>query len=244
MEVSPRTTYERIFTVIVILFAMIAFSSFVSILTASMTQLQHLSSNESRQFWLLRRYLRDWGVRRAVGKKVQRYLEYAYAEQKNRVQEPEVRLLSLLSEPLRVELKHETFSHYLAGHPLFRQCSEQARAFGKALSATSLASNDIIFACGEQARMVTFVTSGALEYCVGLGPDDSPHAATLVKREHLYEGMWICEAVLWTEWHHVGDLVAVTECQVITIDAIKFSDDVRGNLRLAQALRKYAHKFV
>jgi len=245
MEVVPQTTGERIYTVVVILFAMVAFSSFVSILTASMAQLQRMSSNESRQFWLLRRYLKDWNVRRKVGIRVQRYLEYAYQKQKGKVQEHEVKLLALLSEPLRLELKHETFSHYLAGHPLFYLCSEQARVFGKALSATSLAQGDLIFACGEKAKKVTFLTGGCLEYTLGDKVDcNGKTCSTAGGRDYMFEGMWISEAVLWTEWHHLGDLQAMTECQVITVESKQFGEAVQVNAPMWMAVRKYAERFI
>merc|ERR1712232_1173576 len=130
MEVYPTTNSERIFAVIVILFAMIAFSSFVSMLTASMAELKKISSDESRQFWLLRRYLRDWGVRREVSLRIQRYLEYAYQRQRCRVQEKDVGILHLLSEPLRVEMKAETYSHKLSDHPLFQLCDDKTHVFG------------------------------------------------------------------------------------------------------------------
>jgi len=248
MEVVPENSGERVYTVLVIIFAMIAFSSFVSLLTASMAQLQALSSNESRQFWLLRRYLRDWNVRRYTSVRVQRYLEYAYQKQKLRVQEGEVKLLSLLSEPLRLELKHETFSQHLSGHPLFNACNEQARIFGKALAATSLASNDLIFECGEQARMVTFLTGGALVYTLGLREElamssQLPHAPNGA-RETLQEGAWICEVVLWTDWYHLGDLCALTECQVVTVSASIFAQSVQTSAPLWSALRKYAANFL
>merc|ERR1719398_644230 len=101
MEVFPMNTTERMFSVVVLLFAMLSFSSFLSVLTASITELRNLHSDEARQFWLLRRYLRDWGVSRRLAFRIQRYLEYVYQKQRQRVQPKSVGLLPLLSDQLR-----------------------------------------------------------------------------------------------------------------------------------------------
>jgi len=251
MEVVPQTVGERVYTVNVILFAMIAFSSFVSLLTASMTQLQNLSSSESRQFWLLRRYFKDWGVRRHVAIRVQRYLEYAYARQRQRVQDSEVKLLSLLSETLRLELKHETFSQYLRGHPLFKLCCENPRIFGKALSASHWAIGDLLFMAGHEGDRMSFLTSGAMEYTLGIQHDDalgddSPRHKTLPNspREQVWEGCWVAEACLWSNWRYMGDLQAMTECQVIEVNSVNFGESVQMHAPTWAAVRKYAARFV
>jgi hypothetical protein len=58
------------------------------------------------------------------------------------------------------------------------------------------------------------------------------------------EGQWVAEPVLWTHWFHVGDLVAVSECQVIHLDSRVFGETVRCNGRMWQAMRGYAHEFL
>jgi len=134
----------------------------------------------------------------------------------------------------------------LAGHPLFDLCSDQARIFGKSLSAVALATGDFVFAVGEEARMVTFLTNGVLEYMLGV-PDDHDEVLSgrsSMHKDILTEGQWACEAVLWTEWEHIGDLVAVTECQVIAVDSKSFAQAVQGNTLLLKALCKYAVRFL
>jgi hypothetical protein len=171
MEVVPVNGVERTFTVITSFFGMVAFSSFVSLLTASMNRLNSLRNDESRQFWLLRRYLRDWGVSYKVGSRVQRYLEFAYQKQRARVQESEVSLFALLSDPLRDEIKHEIFAVHISAHPLLSHCPE--RTFRKALFSSSLARGDILFACGEEATSMLFATNGTFMYVLGQVLDDA-----------------------------------------------------------------------
>lgn len=267
MEIYPVTVAERIYAVVILLFAMIAFSSFVSMLTASMTELRNISSDESRQFWLLRRYLRDWGVPRNVGMRIHHYLEYAYQRQRQRVQERDVRLLALLSEPLREELKHATFNQYLVIHPLFLHCGQSMKVFGRSLTSASLASGDTIFNCGEEATQLYFLTTGMVEYLLGelalpdpstqlpdatpQGLEKSVSAASARSKqceglppEYVCEGQWVAEPVLWTQWVHLGDMVAINETQVVTIDAATFGDAVQANKVLWESIQGYARKFI
>merc|ERR1711937_819386 len=58
-EVRPHNSLERFFSVVVLLFALIFFSSFLSSITAAMTQLRKLSSAKMQQFSVLRRFLKD-----------------------------------------------------------------------------------------------------------------------------------------------------------------------------------------
>merc|ERR1712190_512741 len=123
--------------------------------------------DETRQFWLLRRYLRDHKISKSTGHRVYRYLEYAYARQSQRVQEKDVTLLQLLTGPLREEVKHESFAPLLIVHPLFHQLSERTKIFTCSLSAVFLARGDVHFSYGQQADAMSFVTDGELQFSIG-----------------------------------------------------------------------------
>merc|ERR1712125_45128 len=40
----------------------------------------------------------------------------------------------------------------------------------------------------------------------------------------LHPGDWACEASLWTDWLHCGELSAQTECTIVLLDAVQFQD--------------------
>uniref|UniRef100_A0A7S4PY19 Ion transport domain-containing protein n=1 Tax=Alexandrium monilatum TaxID=311494 RepID=A0A7S4PY19_9DINO len=243
MEVVPYNVTERLFSVIVLLFAMITFSSFVSILTASMAELRNISSDETRQFWLLRRYLRDWQVPRRFAMRIQRYLEYAYAKQRQRVQAKDVKLLALLSGPLHDELKYETLSVHLSVHPLFVSCESGMRIFSKSLAEMWLARGDCVFCCGEQASSMVFLSHGNFQYHLG-EVDNNVDSLPSEKEGSLPEGQWVAEAVLWTPWLHLGDLMSLTESQVLIINSSQFGAAVQVHKPMWLGLRRYAEKFV
>lgn len=266
-EIFPQNVYERVFATAILVFAMVAFSSFVSSLTTAMMQLRNLMSSETRHFWLLRRYLRDWKVRPQIKNRILRYLEYAYQRHQQKVQEKDVKLLGLLSRPLQEELRQDTLKVHLFTHALFSDCRLHVRTFSKALSASWFAPADRFFECGEQAVEMLFLASGEMEYYLGdlegqahldekilVGGSLSSitgHTilsdyteATQEDADIVVTGEWVCEPVLWTSWAHLGDLFALTECQIVAVDATGFANSVRTNLLLWQYMQLYADSFM
>lgn len=262
MEVFPQNTVERVFAVCVLLMALITFSSFVSMLTTSMAQLRQLSNNESRQFWLLRRYLREWCVPRHTSRRIEHYLEYAYQRQQQRVQPKEIPLLNLLSDPLKEELKHEVLKSHVALHPLFKAGMAVTRVFSKGVSERSLASGDVVFSCSEQAKAMMFVSSGILMYTLGYveRPEGStpmrttsddlasaPPARTMsddLASVRVHRGQYVSEPVLWCPWLHVGDMVSLNECNVVYVDSDSFGRAICDNRPVWKAVKGYARRYV
>merc|ERR1719394_2240513 len=75
MDISARNLWERLFSVMVLLFAMLVFSSIVASITSAMTALRNLQGNEMRQFWLLRRYLRQRSIRPGLANRIIKFQE-------------------------------------------------------------------------------------------------------------------------------------------------------------------------
>merc|ERR1711920_931743 len=244
-------------SVVVLVLVMVSFSSFVSTLAASITHLSDLRKNEMRQFWLLRRYLKDKKIPRQLALRVQRYVEYSYAKQQKCVQERDVTLLTLLSEPLREEVKAETLGPGVSVHPLFEQLHERLRGFSKALEALNIAHGDLVFSYGEEAMEMYFVTTGQLQYERGrlvethdcdddddLWYEQKDDRSTVTIQEELMRGEWACEQPLWTMWSHRGFLSATNDCTLIAVSSIQFSAVIEGCRPTWEGVRKYAETFV
>jgi len=99
------------------------------------------------------------------------------------VQERDVLLLQHLSEPLREELKAETFAPHLSIHPLIEQLQDCVRRFSSALAALEIAKGDQVFGYGEEAHYMFFVARGELQYSVGTEEPDG-EAAGLAHLPH------------------------------------------------------------
>ena len=59
MEVFPANVAERSMAVVVLIFSLVAFSSFLASISASMTALRNMNQETTKQFWILRRFLKQ-----------------------------------------------------------------------------------------------------------------------------------------------------------------------------------------
>eukprot|EP00929_Paragymnodinium_shiwhaense_P040423 TRINITY_DN21108_c0_g1_i3.p1 TRINITY_DN21108_c0_g1~~TRINITY_DN21108_c0_g1_i3.p1 ORF type:complete len:784 (-),score=182.65 TRINITY_DN21108_c0_g1_i3:170-2521(-) len=239
MHVQPENLSERTFAILVLLVALLTFSSLLGSITSSMTQLRSMREDSWKQFWLLRRYLRQRGVPRTLGVRIERYLEFKRDNQKSEVPSSKVQILSLLSEQLNDELQCAITLPFIEAHPLFRHISEtwhmtMNRLSRAAISRKSLARNDTLFFVGDMCACIYFVVSGELHYTTR---DDDD--GILVTTE-----CYMCEPVLWTYWRHRGELQATTECDLILIDAKNFHKVIFGNPLLWADVANYAHRLV
>lgn len=70
----------------------------------------------------------------------------------------------------------------------------------------------------------------------------------LEKRDHRGSEDWIAEPVLWTTlWIHLGELRAASEvsgCDLLLLDAHKFSSVISANPSAFRLTKKYAERFV
>merc|ERR1740121_745958 len=122
-----------------------------------MTSLRNLTSEDSKQLWLVRRFLQQQSIDMKLSSRIYNYIEFACFERRQRLQEKDIRMLTLLSEPLRDELHFQLKLPHLDRHPLFGYlCAEMKllmhRLCRVALRMHSLASKDVLFYRGDEAR--------------------------------------------------------------------------------------------
>lgn len=244
MHVQPQNVPERIFAVAVVVFALVGFSYVVGSITGSLAQLRSIQEDASKQFWSVRRYLRQNQVPVTLSLRIQKYLEHAWNKHKDRVNLSNIKLFSLLSEQLHNELKLSMSVPHLTVHPLFHHlneisCVTMHRLATSAISRKLLARNDSLFFPGEMATHMYFVVQGRLQYLRYLVSGQE-------KKEWVDRGEdWISEPVLWvSSWVHIGVLVAATECELLLVQSAAFSDVVRLNPQVLTVSSAYACRYV
>eukprot|EP00913_Durusdinium_trenchii_P006602 g6201.t1 len=161
VDVHPQNMVERTFAILVLIFGLVLFSSFVSSITASMTQLRNMqdgAEDKSKQFWLLRRYLLQKKVPQDLTFKVLRYTEYATSRSGEAIPEHRITILSLLTKQLQSELRFVTH---------FGTWASPRTSTGKALVSKALASQDPLFELVDPALCMYFVDQGQVQYCQG-----------------------------------------------------------------------------
>lgn len=256
MRVEPQNIVERCFAILVLIFALIVFSSFVSSITGLMTQLRGMHEDSTKQVWLLRRYLRERGVSKVLSVRIQQFVEHASMESKaHGVPESKVQLLQLLSVQMNNELKCALVMPHMSQHPLFEHMIATSnimlqRLCQRTLTRLHIAQHDSLFYQGEPSTQMYFVVCGDYRYCTQ-GPrgeesisrqmsgTSSRHYATVSKED------WISEPTLWASaWLHVGHLQAVASGEVISIDSASFGDVMSSHLGSWTAAAKYAELYV
>eukprot|EP00929_Paragymnodinium_shiwhaense_P038100 TRINITY_DN20193_c0_g1_i1.p1 TRINITY_DN20193_c0_g1~~TRINITY_DN20193_c0_g1_i1.p1 ORF type:complete len:1007 (+),score=246.49 TRINITY_DN20193_c0_g1_i1:164-3184(+) len=239
-EFRAGTFEERLYNVIAFLFAFMAASVCISGLTSSMTRLHILSSQQSRQLSVLRRYLIQTGVSDELSLRVQRNALHASVEQERLMDEESVELLNLVSEPLRKELHFEMYSPVLEVHPFFLEYTSKApRAVSKichsACSALLVSSGDVIFAYGEaqDAPHMYITCTGSYEYVNDKGENTT-----------LPPGKWLAEAGLWTKWVHRGTFAATSDGRLCCLEAEVFQNIASKSITPEVDPKQYAEEYL
>lgn len=216
----PRNVNERAFSIFVLLFTFV-FSAFaISSITSSMTQLQIITAQQSRQFAALRLYLNANSISKALAMRIHRSARNAVEDLAKNTPERSVELLQLVSDPLRQELHFEVHAPNLMVHPFFKYYHRvyshaMVQICHNAVSHLALHRGDLLFSHGEmppdeELRMF-FLTTGRLNY---MHHEKYP---TSVKA-----GAWACEAAIWTVWPYHGTMRAKADCSLTLLDACKF----------------------
>jgi len=213
MNVSAANTSERITSILVLFFAMVAFSSIVGHITASMSHLQNLRGAQMKQFWLLRRYMKQRRIRRELQLRITKFLEYKAQKEHDTVQSSSVLILDQLSEPLRKELSYETVVHWIASHPFFSAVNKKMPVFmhrlcHSALIEINLASGDIVFTAGHEAKQMLFIKHGDLQY-VDLN--------RIILEPALQQEECFVEPALWVSWRYMGDCKVLSPGELIGV---------------------------
>jgi len=201
--------------------------------------LQNQSKDKSRQFWLLRKYLRQSDIPNVLTLRVLRYLEFMSSQSNQRVDEASLVILHNLPENLMQELKCAVnYGPLLRGHPLFvHMCNNARQVVGKlstsALATESYGEEEHVFRRAAISTKMFWTASGRLLY--------------FKRGEHearVRSGDWMCETCLWTTWLHRADLVVTSQCTLVSVDHKVFCDLCLDNFAVAQLMAEYAVLFV
>lgn len=227
MKVSATSEGETVFSIIVLFFALLVFSSFLASISAHLSRLRSLRSSPTKQLWMLRRFLRERKVSSNLGKRICKFVEHKLSTESRdshlHFRDVKVNLSKALSE----ELAFELYSDYICSHPFFARLTEDTpkamhcmceKLFQLHLGAKS----ECIFRQGEEARKMYFVQSGQLEY--NSQGDISLVAALSDLDPEIQSVQWISEAVLWVAWRHRGQLIVsqYKECELLFVNPAEF----------------------
>jgi len=236
VEIEAENSCERVYCIVVLLFALIAFTSLVSSITNAMLHLRSLNDRE-KQFSVFRRYCQEQGVSKQLLQRMTQYIEFALDQQMGSIAAVDVGLLKLLSEPLYDELQKEIYGKYLVWHPFFRKLCHfhvvPTRTVCRSTLATIfLAPRDVIFREHQIAARMYFIEGGHLEY------------SRRGEEEEVVSPTWFSESVLWTPWLFVGRMEALTPCELVCVVAENFRDVMSMYPDTFRLVKRYAGSYV
>jgi len=240
MDVVARNILERCYSIVILLFAMVAFSSIVGTVTTSMTVIRQMKDDKQKQFWKLRRYLNQRNISSDLTFRMLRFVEYQTGKEERTIQQGSVAMLGKLSDQLASELAHEMYASVIQAHAFFWHVSTEMKAVARrlchvALKAQQLATADVLFSVGEEAGLAYAVKSGDLCYTLRDGAQLEPP---------LCEKEWLAEAVLWTPWRYRGRCVAEAPSEVLAFDPARFLEVMSTHPQSLVFARSYGQRLV
>lgn len=194
MEVFPENEFERFFNIVVIIFALVIFSSFVSGITQAMTHIRNINSARMAREGEIRVFLSSNKITVKLASRIWRCVRQNNTASlgQRRVKSEDIPLLRMLPEPIKEELRQEVYVPVLNRHPLFREYftfdpDVVCRFCTACVSEVSLRSGDHAVLDWTHVKELVFVIEGTLDYMIP-GCDEP---------EKVNKGEWACEACLW-----------------------------------------------
>lgn len=244
-NISPRNVHERSFAVVVVVSALVVFSSLVGSISAKITVLRQLKSRQMEEEAKLREYLSKHRVSLETGHRIWVYLRMNPNLTRAPLHESGVVLLKDIPKSLRVELRAEVYMKAACFHPIFPRLAETATSLTAGVCDQAMAERSIrplqdVFVEGDDAHEMFFVTRGTLSYHTPLYESSRTARA---------DGVYSCvsEAALWGPWVHCGRLFATCSSELVSLDAKLFrtvATKTHAHGQCLVVLRAYAATFL
>lgn len=221
MPVHPLNSYERIFNIICLFFGLLFFSSVISSMTTTLTEIKMQAFERENIVRQLEQFFRQKSVSRILAvtfKKqvIERMSQRKPLEMKN------VTAIPMVSLTLREDLTLDLCRPHLTSHQLFRIVAQtDALVFRQLCTAAvtfdALLPGDLLFVQDTPCQVAYLVTSGLVGYTADQMTSRWSNDATVGEKG------WLSWVALWTEqWTHVGRAEAkhISEIMVLNGEAV------------------------
>jgi len=206
---------ERLFTCVVIVVAMVFFSSFVSSITHAMTSLRMIHSRKLEQEMFMAKYFSEFRISRELASRCRHFIKQHQKMAQKRMKGTDIPGCNSLPKFIIEDLRCEALIPFLRAHPFFDFyaviCPVGMRQICcLATDEVSMLPLEQMFWGGQPVNRMLFVRVGSVFY-----KDDNTDIDTL----QVKVGEWACEETLWSKVSLVSrPLTASTlGCELITI---------------------------
>lgn len=230
-------TYERAFSIVVLICGFLFSTTIISRLSALMVQFSMARKKQNEIVRVLRRYLRQRKVGSGLFRRVEKQIRLRTSDSRHLCMK-DVPALTKLSKSLRGELKREIYAPYVLQQPFFLLWDAfDARVLCnlcETLDCPAFAQDDEIFAPGASVRTGYIVVGGTLSYTLQSALEDDSTCAETVQ-----ESAWIAPAALWASWQTRGTLQAASNCELMCLEGERVLKLLAQHRRLHHAMRAY-----
>lgn len=239
MEVVPVNSLERTYTVTVIVFGMVMFSSFISQMSSAIMYFKDLNLEENKRSSMLRRFMIERRVSLELMGSVNNFLRSSKTTTNRRLHEKDVTSLKMCPQTLLRRLHEEIHSPILLRHPLMKKLklidsSVIVSICHLAMTERRVLMGEELFRTGVRATCMYFLAVGTASYFPGY----EEYCLAEVQ-----SGQWLCEMVLWTNWDHRGRLTTLSlPVEVLELEAAEFQTILSRSRSMPQVAR-YAQLF-
>lgn len=240
-SVQPQTTGEIAFAIFTIIVGMVSFCAFTANATNWVQQVREMIGEDAKQVWLLRRYLRQNGVRYDLHYRIQRFIDDKLDRDRKSIPRHKLTILNYLTGPLAQELEYLVTYLPVSSHPLFEFAESVSSSLvyslvKDVLSQCEYAQGDVVFRRGGHVPHMVICAKGTLHY--------RKQTPDLTTERMVTAGYWACEPTLWVPWACRGDLRANTDSEVHLLDTQLFAAWAKSEESMLAVMVAYAEHFL
>jgi hypothetical protein len=249
MEVVPQNVFERIFVVNVIIMALVAFSSFVSSITAAMTHIRKINAQKMETESRIRLFFNEHKISHMMASRVWHYLRKNKVGAAKRLKVQDIPAFQSLPARIKEDMRMEIFTPIFAAHPLFTELARKDAPFmlkvcNDVLEERSMGISEDVFRGQKEVMEFFFIVTGVVQYNeIGLDLNKPNNGEFL--QENLEKGNWACELALWAEKVKlIGAYNAIVGgTEIAALHSIKFHQTAL-QFQSKTFLAKYAEVFM
>jgi len=243
MEVTPRSSFERVYNLFTILISLVMFPTFLTSITSNVAAWRKRNTDYIEGRRKLVDFLTENRISLELSIRIQSivFTQYRNVKTAQRIHEPDIFLFNYLPPSLKEQLHAEIYQPKLIAHPFLKLLADgHGRTFikicHKAMSQESLKPGEELFTYGKEAEKMHFVDCGSLLYCEGASPPQ-PHF-------DVHAGDWLCDQVLWMPWFYCGQMTAVQPCELASLDGAVFRHIVGERHSLHSLCSRFAARYM
>lgn len=242
MEVVPRNWYERAYNIVIILIAMLTFSSFVSSITNTMTHIRKINAERLQEEVVVRRFFAQANISQELASRVWWVLQQKRLHVEMRMKVCDVPSLKLLPHHILHDVLEEAHSPALVRHPLFRCIRDMHpevlhEICHAGLFERTVPLGELMFGKGVVVNEMFFVLKGSIEY-----HDDEIEVPDI----SVDEGGWACEAGLWSSEARLGGPFVAEPgcCELLVLTSARLKELIRDRVSCRMLVARYGAAFM